>query len=752
MKGNRLRTLAFALVGGLALLFAGCGQQAQLAPTKGNLAVNVTPADAQVTVTGPNNYNQTFTGGKLLTDLEPGAYTVTASKQGYVTASKSAVVEAGKTTTVDLVLQPVQTGQPTTIAVEGLYETMTNQPVDLNNVQGQVIVRAKVALGSVVPDKVQFLLDGNVEYEVSFGAATQGVRPQQATYTFEWKLNTAALNGTQPKYLNGPHTVSARLVKGGNPIATSSATSVRFNNQDRVLLSIQGNSAPDPNNYTWYGGQDLALKAVPVLYSGRPASKVKFSGMADDIPNTTVLASSAQLDLGAGTTATNSSPIEVPVTSGQAQLTIQKSLNGGVEGGIYIFAQIRYADDGTLGGSGDAYFALDFVGPNFNDYYVNLNGVYPGTFSNITTQTSSWLNGQSPITVKATDNGVGGVTYQVQVLQGSTVVATLNPGDTLASVPEGNNYKLQVVNLKDALGNAPATNPSPTSTFNLDKTKPALTTTFGANGKVLNGMLTTGYEILGKLTETGSGLGTTLQVGAAPTASSPGQSGWLIQVTRGSCTYTIDSGTGFSSANLPLIGSNASYTVNQKNLLAGSAPSGCSPYALTDGNYTFTIRAIDQARNVSDPITVSFYWLTQKPVVQFLQSPSGTYSLGGSSYVQVNGALKVSHPAGIPIYKAILYSTGGSTSSDVQLVASPNVNLNNSTAPTFNSDASINPATASFYNFTASAGNFPFTLQFNATGSFQVAAAAVPEAYDNTGALNVTGLSNSTSASVTVNL
>ncbi|BFH76817.1 hypothetical protein TthTF19_19720 [Thermus thermophilus] len=701
----------------------------------------------QVQVTGPNGYSQSFTGGKLLTDLEPGSYTVQASKEGYTPQSKSVAVEAGRTTQVDLVLQPAQPGQPTTIAVEGLYESDTLSPVDPNNVQGLVIVRAKVALGSVVPDKVQFLLDGNVEYEVSFGAASQGIRPQQATYTFEWRLDTAALNGNQPKYLNGPHTVSARLVKGGNPIATSSATNVRFNNEDFVRLAIQGNNAKDANNFTWYGGQDLTVVATPVLYSGRPVSKVRLQTTPASISNADIAASSTAVDLGSGAGVA----VEAPVTGGQATFTVQKSLNGSVEGGIRFSAQIRYADDGTLSNPpSTAYYALDFVGPTFNNYYVTLNGVYKHTFANITRATGNWLNGQSPITVKATDNGVGGVTYQVQVLQGSTVVATLNPGDTLASVPEGNNYKLQVVNLKDALGNAPATNPSPTSTFNLDKTKPALTTTFGANGKVLNGTLDTRYEILGKLTETGSGLGTTLQVGAAPTASSPGQSGWLIQVTRGSCTYTIDSGTGFSSANLPLSGSNASYTVNQKNLLAGSAPSGCSPYALTDGNYTFTIRAIDQARNVSDPITVSFYWLTQKPVVQFLQSPSGIYNLGGSSYVQVNGALKVSHPAGIPIYKAILYSTGGSTSSDVQLVASPNVNLNNSTAPTFNSDASINPATASFYNFTASAGNFPFTLQFNATGSFHVVAAAVPEAYDNTGAINVSNLENTTSTKVIV--
>jgi uncharacterized repeat protein (TIGR01451 family) len=85
-------------------MFAGCGQQGggYQAPTKGSLTVNVSPADAQVQVTGPGGFSQSFTGGKTLTDLDPGDYTVQASKAGYFTASATHKVEAGKTTTVVL--------------------------------------------------------------------------------------------------------------------------------------------------------------------------------------------------------------------------------------------------------------------------------------------------------------------------------------------------------------------------------------------------------------------------------------------------------------------------------------------------------------------------------------------------------------------------------------------------------------------------------------------------------------------------
>ena len=117
MKGVRLKAFGVALLGAFALLFAGCGQQGSgggsaQAPTKGSLTVNVTPADAQVQVTGPNSYSDSFTGGKTLTNLEPGSYTVQASKTGYFPAQATHQVEAGKTTTVVLNLTPRARRQP----------------------------------------------------------------------------------------------------------------------------------------------------------------------------------------------------------------------------------------------------------------------------------------------------------------------------------------------------------------------------------------------------------------------------------------------------------------------------------------------------------------------------------------------------------------------------------------------------------------------------------------------------------------
>lgn len=92
---------------------------------------------------------------------------------------------------------------------------------------------------------------------------------------------------------------------------------------------------------------------------------------------------------------------------------------------------------------------------------------------------------------------------------------------------------------------------------------------------------------------------------------------------------------------------------------------------------------------------------------------------------------------------------GASGASNVQYVASPLVNINNNnTTLTFNANGSVS---GNFQDFTASAANLAFQLRFNAAGSYSIVASAVPAAYDNTGALDVSNLSNTTSQNVTVN-
>ncbi len=172
-----------------------------------------------------------------------------------------------------------------------------------------------------------------------------------------------------------------------------------------------------------------------------------------------------------------------------------------------------------------------------------------------------------------------------------------------------------------------------------------------------------------------------------------------------------------------------------------------------DGNHTVTIQVVDRARNVSAPSSVNFYWLTALPTVTFTQALPGSISLGGSSFALANGSVAINSP--VPLLKAILYSNQTSplpptfAPSYVQYVASPLVNINNSnTTLNFGANGSVS---GNFQDFTASAANLAFQLRFNAAGSYSIVASAVPAAYDNTGALDVSNLSNTTSQNVTVN-
>lgn len=590
-----------------------------------------------------------------------------------------------------------------------------------------------------------------------------GVKAQSLTASFAVNLRACAAakigsgdpndtgcsaTSNTPVFPNGPHTVKAVLK---NAVETKTlSVNVTFNNKDEVLLSLSGNNAKDANNYTWYGGADLTVTAVPVSYSGKAVSKVRLSSATSGpIPQTSIPASGSNLDLGNG----SGSLVEQPVSGGSATFTIAKAQNGGVEGGIALYGEIRYSDGTKSNPSGPTYYALDFKAPQYTALKMKLNGVYTGTVANIAASTNGWLNGQSPLFADVSDGGVGGVTYQTKVLKDSdgSVVATLNPNDTLAAVAEapGNTYDLQVVGVKDALGNTLTPDPSAIGPFGLDKTAPALNTTFAANGKALNGTLAaTSTDINFSLSESGSGTPGAVG-GAAPSSSSAGAAGYIIQVTKNSCTYTLSSG---GTSSLPATSGAGNVTLPSTG---APTPLGCSSAyqapgtALNspgDGNHTVTIQVVDRARNVSAPISVNFYWLTQTPTVTFTQALPGSITLGGSPYALANGALLVNSP--VPLLKAILYSTGGSAGSNVQYVASPLVNINNNTTLTFNSNGSVS---GNFQDFTAGAANFAFQLRFNAAGTYSIVASAVPAAYDNTGAVDVSNLSNTTSQNVTVN-
>src|SRR5690606_37871610 len=70
--------------------------------TVGALVVATNPSSAEVTVTGPDDFEQTFEGAETLADLVPGTYEVSAQADGYDSMTDEVEVVAGLSSAVAL--------------------------------------------------------------------------------------------------------------------------------------------------------------------------------------------------------------------------------------------------------------------------------------------------------------------------------------------------------------------------------------------------------------------------------------------------------------------------------------------------------------------------------------------------------------------------------------------------------------------------------------------------------------------------
>jgi hypothetical protein len=536
------------------------------------------------------------------------------------------------------------------VAVEGVYDSTTTTPVDPNNVAGLVIVRAKVALGSVVPDKVQFLLDDRVEYEVSFGVATQGLRPQQATYTFEWNLNTAGLDGTTPKYANGAHNVKVRLMKGTSAVATSTATNLVFNNQDFIVLKLSGNAINKGGN-RYYGGGPVSMEVVPVLYSGKQVASVKLdmSGAGVDLDDAAPGVQS--------TKTLTAAPYVFTIPYNTANRT-----NSALDGTTFVttpytYFTVTYTDTTTLPFSSFKYAVLDGtqvlvdttglfsnnpVFASFNairlDYYVA-----PLTGSAIACRGSNLLadgqfandaNLKAGLSLLTLDAGVGGDTLvlDVKTTTGVTVLADVSVPLTgngcsgagaLSGLGEGGFYRVFAKAVKDALGNSRTFSPASSSAaFAIDTTKPTLALGTGRDSRAYFNSASLNTGSLSGKDLNGNTVGSTI-------------AGWLDVNDPTSGTPPVASGvnpTGYiwtvNGQTIASVTSNQIPGLSDISAVLGSAP---------QGYYTLTLRATDNADNASDPVTLSVLYDNVAPNVVFTQ-PSSPALTGGAAFTATASA------------------------------------------------------------------------------------------------------------------
>jgi hypothetical protein len=87
------------------LALSGFFQGAPGSGATGSLAIDVEPAEAGVTVSGPRGFSRSLQGGAVLDGLEPGDYNIRAEHEGHRTATFEISVRADETSTVSISLQ-----------------------------------------------------------------------------------------------------------------------------------------------------------------------------------------------------------------------------------------------------------------------------------------------------------------------------------------------------------------------------------------------------------------------------------------------------------------------------------------------------------------------------------------------------------------------------------------------------------------------------------------------------------------------
>ena len=74
---------------------------------EGRINIGAQPGQAEINVTGPNGYAESFVGSRQLEALTPGNYIIAGTLVGYQSAQQQVQAQAGETLAADLVLEPL---------------------------------------------------------------------------------------------------------------------------------------------------------------------------------------------------------------------------------------------------------------------------------------------------------------------------------------------------------------------------------------------------------------------------------------------------------------------------------------------------------------------------------------------------------------------------------------------------------------------------------------------------------------------
>jgi len=334
-------------------------------------------AGVSVAATGPSGTTQNKVSGAngnfAFTGLRAGTYTIEISNIpagfNFPTTTQQVTVAAGATENAAFQGSKAQDEVTATVVI---------QSVKLNNgdnanpaaIQGQINVTLGIEPGTNQLSQICVLIDGA---EVPNGCQSLGsgaVAPQgpEAAATFEPTftiLTDAAADGA-PAWLNGNHTLSARLdLTNATEANVTTSMQLTFANTDKLDVSLvaDGNQANSSNGKIWHSGK-ATVTATPLLYSGGTISQVTFQLRAVD--------GGADDGMATGTNAVTDK--EAPFTatwptSGAASSTGNV---GAVTGPVYAIVSASTLASGTAGPTSPAGVPAESAA-NF----MNLDNVAP---------------------------------------------------------------------------------------------------------------------------------------------------------------------------------------------------------------------------------------------------------------------------------------------------------------------------------------------------------------------------------------
>lgn len=154
------------------------------------------------------------------------------------------------------------------IAITGITRAGTSTPVQPTDVSGRIDVAVSASTPAGVASRIEVRADTVVFCARTFTGGSTTVTCTVDTGRFD--PATGAVT-----FMNGQHTVSARIVGTAGHTLNAASAALTFRNADGFFGTITGTRGPaaDSAGRQWLAG-DVTITAVPVLYSGGAVAQV----------------------------------------------------------------------------------------------------------------------------------------------------------------------------------------------------------------------------------------------------------------------------------------------------------------------------------------------------------------------------------------------------------------------------------------------------------------------------------------------